>query len=70
MTKDNLIKRNWKGSTKCCFYSLEESIQHLFFECHVARFVWNTQGHPGTNGAYTKVENEQRRILGGAPNHT
>ena len=41
MTNDNLIKHNWKGCTKCCFCSAEESIQHLFFDCHVARLVWN-----------------------------
>ena len=41
LTKDNLAKRNWKGDTKCCFCSSSETIQHLFFDCHVARFVWN-----------------------------
>jgi hypothetical protein len=42
LTKDNLAKRNWKGSTKCCFCNHNETIQHLFFDCHVARFVWST----------------------------
>ncbi len=41
LTKDNLAKRNWKGSTKCCFCNHNETIQHLFFDCHVARFVWS-----------------------------
>ena len=41
LTKDNLAKRNWKGDKKCCFCNNDESIQHLFFECHVAKFVWN-----------------------------
>ena len=41
LTKDNLAKRNWKGDTKCCFCSSSEAIQHLFFDCYVARFVWN-----------------------------
>ena len=31
LTKDNLGKRNWKGCTRCCLCSSEESIQHLFF---------------------------------------
>jgi hypothetical protein len=31
LTKDNLVKRNWKGCTRCCFCNSEESIQHLFF---------------------------------------
>ena len=41
LTKDNLIKRNWKGCAKCCFCNSNETIQHLFFDCHVARLVWN-----------------------------
>ena len=41
LTKDNLAKRNWKGCTRCCFCRSEESIQHLFFECHVAKLMWN-----------------------------
>jgi hypothetical protein len=40
LTKDNLVKRNWKGSTKCCFCSREETIQHLMFDCHLARAIW------------------------------
>jgi hypothetical protein len=42
LTKDNLAKRNWQGSLKCCFCSVIETIQHLFFDCHFARFIWNT----------------------------
>ncbi|WVZ63094.1 LOW QUALITY PROTEIN: hypothetical protein U9M48_012759 [Paspalum notatum var. saurae] len=40
LTKDNLIKRHWSGDGRCCFCDSNESIQHLFFDCHVARFVW------------------------------
>ena len=40
LTKDNLLKRKWKGDGKCCFCNNEENIQHLFFECHLAKFVW------------------------------
>ena len=40
LTKDNLIKRNWKGVETCCFCNNKETIQHLFFDCHVAHFVW------------------------------
>ena len=39
--QDNLVKRKWNGCTKCCFCSEEENIQHLFFQCHMARWVWN-----------------------------
>jgi len=42
LTKDILAKRKWKGDTKCCFYNATETIQHLFFDCHVARYIWNT----------------------------
>ncbi|WVZ67862.1 hypothetical protein U9M48_016884 [Paspalum notatum var. saurae] len=40
LTKDNLKKRNWNGDDGCCFCNKKETIQHLFFDCHVARFVW------------------------------
>jgi hypothetical protein len=40
LTKDNLAKRKWKGYTKCSLCDVNESIQHLFFECHMARMVW------------------------------
>lgn len=36
LTKDNLIKRKWKGSAKCCFCNCTKNIQHLFFDCHLA----------------------------------
>jgi hypothetical protein len=36
LTKDNLAKRQWKGSLKWCSCNLNESIQHLLFDCHVA----------------------------------
>jgi hypothetical protein len=28
-----------QGDRKCCFYSSNESIQHLFFDCHFAKFI-------------------------------
>ena len=40
LTKDNLFKRNWRGSNKCCFCINEETIQHLFIECPFARLAW------------------------------
>jgi hypothetical protein len=40
LTKDNLSKRKWKGGNKCSFCNNDESIQHLFFKCHVASTVW------------------------------
>lgn len=41
LTKDNLAKRGWVGNTTCCFCNSSETIQHLFFDCPLARFVWN-----------------------------
>lgn len=41
LTKDNQLKRRWEGDSKCYFCSEEETMQHLFFDCHVAKFVWN-----------------------------
>jgi hypothetical protein len=40
LTKDNLVKRQWKGCTKCCFCDVPESIQHLFFDCPMAKLMW------------------------------
>jgi hypothetical protein len=40
LPKDNLVKRQWKGCTKCCFCTDQETIQHLFFDCPVARLMW------------------------------
>jgi hypothetical protein len=40
LTKDNLLKRDWPGSTKCCFCEQNESIQHLFINCPFATIIW------------------------------
>jgi hypothetical protein len=40
LTKDNLSYMNWRGDDKCCFCNNKETIHHLFFDCHVAQFVW------------------------------
>ena len=40
LTKDNLARRQWRGSVQCCFCNLSESVQHLFFDCHLAKFIW------------------------------
>jgi hypothetical protein len=42
LTKDNLARRNWHGDKLCCFCHLTESIQHLFFECFYAKFLWRS----------------------------
>lgn len=41
LTRGNLLKRGWKGD-KCCFFcGQDESIDHLFFTCSVARLIWS-----------------------------
>ena len=40
VTKDNLVRRNWHVNEKCCYCSNNKIIQHLFFECHMARLIW------------------------------
>lgn len=40
LTKDNLSKQHWKGSLKCYFYTLDENLHHLFFYCHIDKFIW------------------------------
>ena len=40
LTKDNLAKRNWHRSKQCCYYSNNETLKHLFFDCHIARLIW------------------------------
>jgi len=40
LTKDNLARKNWKGSKKCCGCNNNEIVIHLFLDCHYARMVW------------------------------
>jgi hypothetical protein len=40
LTKDNLVKRQWTGCTKCVFCDAPESIDHLFISCPFAKLVW------------------------------
>jgi hypothetical protein len=34
------FKKNWQGSTKCCFCDQDESVQHLFVKCPFAKLTW------------------------------
>jgi hypothetical protein len=40
LTKDNLVRWDWRGSNLCVFGSQIEMIQHLFFYYHFAKFLW------------------------------
>jgi hypothetical protein len=39
LTKQNSIKRQWTGNETCCLCDNKESIQHLFFECPLAKII-------------------------------
>jgi zinc-binding in reverse transcriptase len=36
LTKDNLLKRKWKGDPKCVFCGSLEIVDHLFLHCTVS----------------------------------
>jgi hypothetical protein len=40
-TKYNLAKFNRQESKKVSFCHKDETIKHLFFDCHFARVVWS-----------------------------
>ena len=40
LTKDNMLRRKWNGSPECFFCEHNESIDHLFFQCSIAKVVW------------------------------
>jgi hypothetical protein len=40
LTKDNLVKRTWHGNEMCDFCNYHETIQQLFFDCALAKFIW------------------------------
>ena len=42
LTKDNLLRRSWVGNSLCCFYDNDETIQHLFIDCPLAKLLWHT----------------------------
>jgi hypothetical protein len=78
LTKDNLVLQNWTGSTRCVYCSEKETIQHLFFECHYAKFLWralqfafNIQGPMSINNMFTNWllifgSKQRKQILVGA----
>ena len=36
----SLVKRGWKGNMGCCLCDCVETVNHLFFKCHLAKLVW------------------------------
>jgi hypothetical protein len=41
LTRDVLLRRGGKCTTNCLFCGQNESIDHLFFACPLARYIWN-----------------------------
>jgi hypothetical protein len=41
LIKDNLVKQNWHGSSRCVFCHQDETIKHLFFQCRFAKSIWS-----------------------------
>ena len=39
LTKDNLARKNFNGSLRCSFCMKNETIHHLFIDCHYAKFI-------------------------------
>jgi len=40
LTKDNLARKNWKGSQKCISCNGNETIQHLFLDYPLSKMLW------------------------------
>jgi hypothetical protein len=40
LTKDNFVKRQWKGCKRCSFCDLDKTIEHLFLPRPFAEIVW------------------------------
>jgi hypothetical protein len=40
LTKDNMIRRKWTGDPSCVFCNGIETVDHLIFQCAIARCVW------------------------------
>lgn len=40
LTEDNMLKRKWTSSPECYFCDCNESTEHLFFKCSMAKIVW------------------------------
>jgi hypothetical protein len=44
LTKNNMLSRNWHGDPCCYFYDKPENMDHLMFECPIAKVVWGLIG--------------------------
>jgi hypothetical protein len=42
LTRDNLAKRRGVSDPTCLLYAEKESINHLFFNCCIAKLIWES----------------------------
>jgi hypothetical protein len=40
LSKDSLRKKGWDEETHCMLCALDESTDHLFFQCPIPSLVW------------------------------
>jgi zinc-binding in reverse transcriptase len=40
LTKDQLLKKGWKGDSKCVFCDHDENVNHLFVQCSTVKILW------------------------------
>lgn len=57
-TAQNLAKKGWKGDVKCCLCGVTESVDHIFFHCPMAIFVWSFIKHTFGLGGFPKDLND------------
>lgn len=66
-TKDNLLKRNWSGDSTSQFCNEQETINHLFFGCSAAKFVWSAVATT-INSLLPLARGAFHNFFGGFPN--
>lgn len=63
LTRDNMVKTKWAGKSTCVFCDQLETIEHLFFQCIVARCVWGIIGISlGTSCIPSNIAQYKNRI--------
>jgi hypothetical protein len=70
LTKDNLVKRNWSGCTRCVFCGEQETVEHLFLSCPFAKLIWMTVKLTYDLPAPTNIANLFGNWLGGVDKET
>ena len=66
LTRDILIKRGGNCAKNCLFCGQDESIDHLFLHCPLARYVWNVVNvATGMKCQFTNVQQCLIEWLGG-----